>query len=293
MNRIGLLIAALLVLIGVAWLSGVFDSEYSTVAVPEWDLDRDRIERFSLASPSDTVTIAREEGSWSMVAPVEGAVDSVKLNGFLGEVEELTFASVVSTNPDRHGRYGVDSSASSIAMRVDGDDRVLFVGNTGADYRTVYVRVAGDDRVFATRGRVTVDAKSDSWRDRTIINVPRDEVTRVEVVQSDVSFAVMRDGGAWLWRSNQEEVPADSSAASRWIRRFAPLKGDRFGETDTFDQGTLAGRLSFTTLGGSTVALEIRETDTELLARKPGSNDILSLSLGLKPSVLPDPETLR
>ena len=293
MNRTGLLLGALVVVLFAAWLSGVFDSEYSTLDVPKWNFDRDEVEEIVLRSPSDTLVFSSKSGRWLIVTPVEAEADSIRLGGLLRDLEELSFGAVVSTNVDRHGRYGVDSTASSILVRSGDDARVLVVGNTGSDYRTVYMRLGEDDRVFSSDGRISVDAVADTWRDRTIISVPRDAVLRMEVDAEDQRFVLLREAAGWQVEEAGDVAAADSSAVERYLQRFAPLKGNGFVDQAAFDAASPWSRITFETVGGSVQGIEIRETATGLLARRPGTPDVLTVSSGTKNSLVPEASTLR
>ncbi len=89
MRRIGLLVGALVTVIGVAWLAGAFDSDYTTGELPEWTFDRDLADWMTLTTTSDTVVVARSGDRWRMTAPVESAVDSTRLRLFFDELEKL------------------------------------------------------------------------------------------------------------------------------------------------------------------------------------------------------------
>ena len=292
MNRIGILIAALAVVLVVAWLSGVFDSEYSTVDVPEWGLDTDGVDEISLRTSSDTITFSRGD-VWRITKPIDAEPDSGRLGNLLGDLEDLRFGSVVSTNAERHNRYGVDSLASSILIRDGSREEILVVGNTGADFRTVYVRRAGDDRVFSTEGRIAVDAGLNNWRDRTIVAVPKEAVVRVDVVGPDASLGLALSPEGWEVSESGSALPADSAAVDRWMRRFAPLKGNSFSDEAAFETAIPVAVFTFQTVGGSSQSVELRESDTQLLARRPATSDILTLSSGLKSSLIPDASSLR
>jgi hypothetical protein len=293
MNRTGLLIGALVVVVLIAWISGVFESDFSTVDVPEWDFDRSEVDQISLQSALDTVVFSRQSGRWRINRPVEADIDSVRLSSLLDNLEDLRIGSVVTRNRDRHSRYGVDSAAASIRVHSGTDTRTLVVGNTGADYRTIYVRLDDDDRVFSGDGRVSVDAATDNWRDRTIISVPVAAVVRAQIDVADDTYAASRESGTWLVEHGQGFTNADSSAVDRWLRRFAPLKGNSFSTEEAFAGASPLAVISFETVGGSSQGVEIRDTGTGLLARRPGTNDVLTLSSGISSALVPDVDTLR
>jgi hypothetical protein len=292
MSRIGLLVGALVTVTVVAWLAGAFDSDYTTGELPEWTFDRDLAARMTLTTSSDTVVVARSGDRWRMTAPVESAVDSTRVNRFLDELEELSFASVVSTNPERQAKFGVDSLGSAVVVQSGDDERRLIVGNSGPDYQTVYVRLGGDDRVLSTRGRVSVDATSDYWRDRTIMSVPGDAVMGVRVETADGSYGVSILSGRWMLEQAGASAIADSSAVARWIRRFAPLTGSRFATDEAFESAAPLAHITFETAGGSSAGLELRDSGSELLARRPGSGDVLTISAGMRTSLLPAASSL-
>ncbi len=292
-NRIVLLAGVLVLLVGIAWFVGVFDSDFSTVDVPEWSIDSESISEVTLSVSTDTIDAVRSNAGWQLRTPVVAAADSARIRRLLKEIEELQIEAVVSTNPERYQKFGVDSSATSVRIVGGDQDRKIFLGESGPDFRTIFVRLDSDPRVFSAVGRVGVDGNVDAWRDKTVVNLSPSEIGSVTVFGFDDSYRVSRDAGGWVISEDDRSVPADSGSVVRWLRRFAPLKGDGFRTQTDFDAATEAARITFESLGGSSVSLEIRETGDDFLIPSPATREILRVSSGRRASIVPAAETFR
>ncbi len=287
-RRIGVLVGVLALLLVIAWLSGVFDTNYSTLDVPDWDLEVDHIQGLEARVEQDTIIVVRADGSWMMSAPMNTMADSMHVRRLLDNLADLEFGSLVTANPSRHEKYGVDSSATQLLVRLDGEDLQITVGDQTLDFLGTFIRLGDDPRVFSTSNPIRLSSELDQWRDKVVVNVPLSGVTRAEVkLSAGGSYSLDLSSGEWrLLKSGEAEVAADSAGVMRWVRRYAPLRGDGFVE-DVGDASSLAV-ITFETSGGSTTAIEIMETDSNLLIRRPTDGAVLRVSSGRKTSLLPD-----
>ncbi|MBT8399331.1 MAG: DUF4340 domain-containing protein [Rhodothermia bacterium] len=290
-GRIGVLLGVLALLLVIAWLSGVFDKNYSTLDVPDWDLEVEDVRGLEVLTKEDTISVVRTEGRWMMVAPFNAAADSMHVRRLLDNLADLEFGSLVTANPSRHGKYGVDSAAAQIVVRLDEEDVQVTVGDQTPDFLGTFIRLGDDSRVFATSQPIRLTSDLDQWRDKVVVNVPASAVTSAKVKKSDGgSYSLDLSSGEWRLRpEGGVEVSADSAGVMRWVRRYAPLRGDGFVE-DAEDASPLAV-VTFETSGGSTIALEVMETASHLVMRRPSDGAVLRVSSGRKASLLPDGST--
>lgn len=284
----------LVALLGVALLTGVFDGDVSTVEVPEVTIPADRIDGLRIERGEAPVALARQDGRWRLTEPVGADADSAEVARLLEQLGGLELASVVSTNPERYATYGVDSTAAALVVAHGGRERRLVVSDRGPDYRSRYVRLDDDPRVFATAGPLAVPSDVDRLRDRTVVRLRPSEVTAATVERPEGTFEVRHDDGGWTLVQDGAATPADSAAVARWLGRFARLEASGFLDVPaatvrdssthrlTFAMGADAPALWFWTRPGDTLA--VAATGAAEALRLPGYQ---------LDTYVPDPETLK
>ena len=160
-RRLRILVAVLAALLAVAYASGAFERDPSTVDVPVVDIPADRLNRIEL-SGAVAVVLVRADSAWQVIEPSRVAADSAVVARLVRSLGELGLASVVSTNPDRHARYGLDSTATRVQVFWEGGSTALTVSKRGPDWRSSYVRLGDAPEVYATRSRVSLPATADA-----------------------------------------------------------------------------------------------------------------------------------
>lgn len=265
-KQLMILLGGLVVLLGLAFLTGVFDDdEFSTVEVPAVSIPADEIEQVRLDLPAEQVVLERGSGVWQLSAPLSARADSVAVARLLDGLGEMELESVVSTNADRYGRYGVDSTGKTITADWGGETHTIVVGNQGPDFQSVYVRLDDDPRVFLTRTRLDVPDAVDRWRNRVVLRLPFQQVTRAAVTLSEQPFEARYEGG-WTLERAEGAAPADSAKVVQWLRRFSNLAADGFLDDVTPQQvqENATHRVDFTVSGNTapqTIWFQERESD--------------------------------
>lgn len=288
---LGTVLAALVL---IAWISGAFESDPSTLDVPDLAVDRERVESIEIIAPAFAVTIERPAGRWT----IEGSghpADSVTVRTLLNAFEDLEATSVVSRSPERYGRYGVDSTATYVRLRTDTGDREFRVGPTGPDAGTGYVRTLGDERVFTAVPRLSIPTGMNRWRDRRIFRATPATITRVSFDTADASFAISRTDSGWTIETGAGTELADSAAVARYLGRFDPFRVDGFLESFD-DAAEETHSLTVTLKDGATWTLAVREQDGALAARVEDSSggpyEAFRLLSSRRSTLFPDPESL-
>ncbi len=292
-NKVVWLGGALILLAGVAWLAGAFDSDFSTLDPPRWNVEPKDVSALDVYAPDDTLTFRRDEsGRWRMVIPVADRADSAAVARTLADLSAIAVSSVVTSNPDRYGKYGVDSSGTRIVITEKNSEKSLVLGNAAARGSGSFVRLEDDPRVFVAAPLLTMTVDSDRWRDRTIVSLPASLVSRVVVTGTENDFDATRGQSGWNITSEGAESSADSASVARWIARFSPLRGDSFVDDVEVVVAETVGALSFHLDTGTSLTLDIRRDDGRLLIARPNDGVFLSVSSGRQQSLLPDRESL-
>lgn len=230
---------ALVLLLVIAFLAGVFDSDFSTVDVPEVEIPADGVTGIRATGPDFDLALERRDGAWHLTQPLEGPADSSVVARLLEDVSALELRSVVSKNPDRYDRYGVDTAATDVTLAWEGGGRSIVVGDERGG--SSFVRLGGDEAVYETARSIRLPRSIDRWRDQTILDVAADRIARVSIVGPDRFIVLERGTEQWSLMDAGEQQAADSAAIQRYLDRFSPLRSDGF-----FDGAPEAGDSTLT-----------------------------------------------
>ncbi|MXW83559.1 MAG: DUF4340 domain-containing protein, partial [Rhodothermaceae bacterium] len=214
----------LVVLLIIAWISGVFDRNPSNVDVPELDLPTSEVTRISVTLPDITFTVEKQGIQWFMREPVDMPADSATVTRLLNELEDLSLNNRATSNPDRYGIYGIDSTATTVSLTWSDGAEDIVISRQGRDYMSIYVKIGDNPDVYSTNGRVTVSQDLDRWRDRQILDLGTGTVMSARVTRPDDTYEVSLNNGVWMVNGQ----PGDSLQVTNWIRRFSPLSADGF-----------------------------------------------------------------
>lgn len=177
----------LVALVLIAFLSGSFERNASTVSVPSFGIEADAITEVRLTSPELAMKVQQEGSRWQITEPLTAAADSLTVARFMEGLGDLEPEALVTTNPDRYSNFGVDSTGNTLAVTWDNEDLSLIVGNQGPDFQSVYVRMEGDDRVLLAQGRPAFPTEVGAWRDKTMFNLMPASIQEVSVRTPETS----------------------------------------------------------------------------------------------------------
>ncbi|MBO6574535.1 MAG: DUF4340 domain-containing protein [Rhodothermales bacterium] len=271
-NRLSLLAGALVVLLGAAWMLDVFDSEPTTIRVPEVEIPKEEVSEVTVQTDDWTASLTRQAGRWQLTEPVEALADSNTVNRLLNTLEGLELQTIVSTNPDRHERYGVDqASAQYLTVRWKDQEQVIVVAEQGPDFSSSYVRLAEDPIVYAS-SRITVPSTLDQLRDKVFVDVAGESVSAASVQGPEFRYSLER-GGDSGW-SFGDGSTADSIQVANWLRRFNPLRLDGFEDGLTADSLTVTHTVTLETAAGP-VSLYFEQGDSDMRAWRNGGPGVM------------------
>lgn len=238
-----------------------------------------RIER----SDAPTIRLERSDGAWS-VAPADSSVtypaNARTVRQVLQTLSSLDVSAVATRQSDKHPRYGVDTTGTTVAMLgADGEPLgQLIVGRTqmqgppasGQGQNPMqrmrqrrgmtpitYVRSPDKPDVYSVeRSLSSVASRSvEDWRDKRIWTVDQSQIQRVEfsypadssftmqrVVQRDTTAGGPASSGTWI----SEGDTLATSETSSMLRMLSSPEADGFAEgtsPDALDNARYSVRL--------------------------------------------------
>lgn len=207
------------------------------------------VTRIEIEGPDDTLALALgPEGRWTVNARPASrtALDET----FQALADSVWTAELVARNPASHARLGVDTLGGRHAVFLSGDEVLLdlWVGETGRDFESRYLRLEGDSATYLFRGRLVnlLTRRIDAWRDRQIASVARDSVAALAVTTPGGRYAARRGETAWT----VDGAASDSSQMDQLLRELEDLRAAGFPTPAQEDSITFASpRRRFAALG--------------------------------------------
>ncbi len=201
-----------LVLLSVALALGAYiyfiESERAPAGTPDalepaFDVESDDIDSLSVtASNGDRTVIEKDGDRWRIVEPFAVNVDVtqvVSLSSSLANLEVQRVVAEPEDAPDLEA-FGLTSPAIEVGFgTVDGDDARLLIGQRSPAGNDLYATVAGSNRVFLISGFLdtTFDQTTFDLRDKSILDITRDQVDSLEISGPDVEVRLRKADGEW------------------------------------------------------------------------------------------------
>jgi len=205
----------------------------STLFFP--DFNRDAAAKIAIKARSGEVELRRSEGKWVITdEDKDYPVDKVALDRLLEKVETLERGDLVSENSEKQSLFQVDSQGTEVQIFDESGGTLahFFLGKTGPDFFSTYVRKEGSDKVYVVAEylRSFFDKPARSWKDRSLIRAEKDQVAGFTISRPDQpDLTVERDGEGWKITS-PEEAPGDKKAIDRIVNSFKNMLASSYSE---------------------------------------------------------------
>jgi hypothetical protein len=162
------------------------------------------------------VTLVREGDDWSIEELDGFPADASKVDELIDSLRELKVRRPVVTGSGYHGSFKVkdDDNEGRVKVWGEGDDKAradLILGSS-PNYRAVNVRRAGEDPVYEVREFATYDVSADTgrWIQKSLLDVPADDVTGLTVSNAAGTVELVREDGTWRAAGLDDALDADA-----------------------------------------------------------------------------------
>lgn len=212
-------------------------------------VDTANVSEIQIHFPADGKDIILKKNSpsdWSVHSDENTfPADISVVKSILGQFTEIKPERIAATSRERWSEYEVTDSA---AIRVQLKDKSKTMADVyfgkfsytqppqGQQMQlqmqqqqgkmSTYVRKADEDKVYAVEGFLKMSYQKDvnSYRNKTLVNVKRDDISRLEFTYPDYSFVVEKVNNSWMM-NNQ---PADSLKTVRYLNKIQKLSSTGF-----------------------------------------------------------------
>lgn len=167
----------------------------------------DRIELFSGSAPEDKVVLKKKGDLWQIASLYDAPAENSAVNDFVDKLLSLKGEPRATADDDvKRGNYALnDHEAFRVqAWLASGDTPAMdiLVGKS-ADFRTVFIRQAGDSKVFVESNNLRREAgagetesdsipKSNKWLKSKFMDIEADQIESLSISYPDKEFAFER-----------------------------------------------------------------------------------------------------
>lgn len=226
-----ILVALLCVLSGLAyWVMQRPGEQSQTTASGKnlIEVDSARVDGLEIRGPAGSVRLERRGMEWFVVSPVNARANATAVANALSQAADLRVKSVVSSKPEKHTLFQVDSASGTwVTVFEGGSPRAGFVvGKMAAGYTDTYARAASSDEVAVVAGSFswTFNRPVRDWRDKAILTLARPDVKDVTYQYGDTTFTLALLDSAW----RVDGKPANAQTVETLLNSLSALQCDDF-----------------------------------------------------------------
>jgi hypothetical protein len=237
------------------------------------EIDRDKVARLEIQSPRGTVTVAREDGQWKIVAPEALPADQVEVGAVLSRLHDLRAQGFLGEDAAAVSRFLPKPEVRVAVTDQAGDTTTVVLApsrETRGGAPSAYAAVAGKGPVLLVEAKLLgeLSRSVNDLRDRRLLGTlePRD-VKRVRLQAGGQTMVLEREGET-KWRVLEPVKGAANGSkvddllftlrALRWKEMVAPEGQEpaRYGlDAPTLEVGLFRGD------GGEIAAVQVGKRD--------------------------------
>ena len=231
-KRLLLLGLAFVLLVIAAFVVMEMPGERSTMpdgGYPLVGIDSAGVSKVEIIAPSYRVLLVKHGAEWLLESPIPDRANQSSAASLIGEVASLRSRSIVSTNPEKRGLFQVDSTGTKVTVYAAETQPVtLVIGKMGGSYTETYVRLLESDEVHLVNASLAFigNRGANGWRDKAIVQVPREEIRSVTYRYGDTTFALEFKDSLWIVGGD----PADDALVDALLASLADVQADEFLE---------------------------------------------------------------
>lgn len=176
------------------------------------DADSAAINKYIINSQYGEIVLEKEGTKWYLTKPIRYPADERKIATVISASTNMELKNVVSTNPKKQSVYQVDSNGTQVRIFENGNQSIdMYVGKAASTPLETFVRRSGSDKVLLVKGALSYVMKAPlkDWRDKTILQIPQNELTRIEYQYSNETFVLEKRDTLWFigdLQANRDEV---------------------------------------------------------------------------------------
>ena len=260
--------------------------------------DQKDVTALEIDTRDDKIAVEQADGRWKLTRPRPLAVDGDTVRDFLEKLRSARVKEFAAEAPRSLEPFGLDRPvrlAIHTGRDKDRATKALLIGRAAPDKKGVYAMRPGESTVMLIPDETwaAVPKNVAVLRDKTIVGVDRDKVTRLEIESPKGAVTLARENERWKITA-PEALPADQVEAGAVLFKLRELRAQAFL---TEDASGIPRYLAKPTVRVSIVEQGASAPRILLLAPSPerrgGAPSAYAAVAGQGPVVLVDGRTLE
>jgi len=221
-----LLVQILLLVLAGASMSGGTGTAAARPLLPE--LESFDAVRLRIDGADDTsVELELTDGGWTLPEAGGFPVNGTKVDKLLSDLADLKVRRPVVTSSRYHDALKVSEADHERWLQIwdepDGDPSIELLVGTSPNYRISHARRGDEENVYEVMGLSTFDlnAGSDAWIEKKFLDIPSDEVIRMNVSNEHGSFSLEKQGGEWRLATSTGTAPEGKTLSQTQVDSLA------------------------------------------------------------------------
>lgn len=239
-------------------------------------LDENSITRVEIKKKdAPAIELAKNGSDWKITEPKAYAADQSSVSSMLSTISSLNSERLVDDKSSDLQRYGLAQPSIELGVtEKDNKTQHLLLGDDTPAGNAVYAALAGDPRVFTIAGyqKNSIAKGLNDLRDKRLLTMNADKVSRVEIAGKNGDFEFGRDKDEWQILK-PKPMRADSSSVGDLVSKLTDARMD-LGSADSttkeadsaFAHGTPVATVKATSDSG-TQELQIRKNKDTYYAK--------------------------
>jgi hypothetical protein len=191
---------------------------------------------FELVLPEETIDVEGAPNAWRITKPVALRADNETVSEFLDKLTAQKVKEFVAEAPATRDAYGLERPIRitiNTGKDTDRSSRTLLLGKVDDARKGVYAMRGGESSVLLLPEEVykQVPKNVGVLRSKTLVEVERDKVAKLEIEGPKGAVTVARDGGQWKIVAPQA-LPADQVEVGAILTKLADLRAQGFLSED-------------------------------------------------------------
>jgi hypothetical protein len=236
----------------------------------------------------EKISITKEGDIWQLATKGKKySADENAVKGMLMSLVSLKAERIAARNKDKWKEYEVTDSAATHVQVYTGKKMVCDVYLGKFSYQqpanpnpyqqqqgtlTSYVRMAGDNEVYAVEGFIAMafNRQANDFRNHTVVRVEKENITRLSISSPEGTYSLAKQGNGWTMNG----VIADSVSIANYVSQIAWLNNSSFLDEPILESNNPDYTLNIET-GNSSAPIKIeaiRSDMTNVFAIKSSQN---------------------
>lgn len=195
-------------------------------------LDQNSITKLELKKKdADPVVLTKTgSGNWQIIAPKSFRADQSAVTSIASTVSSLTAERVIEDKASDLQNFGLDQPALEVDLTAKDKTQKLLLGTDTPAGGAVYAMLSGDPRLFtiSSSNKTSLDKNLNDLRDKRLLAVDADKVSRIEVVGKNSAIEFGRNKDDWQILK-PKPMRADGSQVGDLVRDLTNVRMDASG----------------------------------------------------------------